>query len=174
MTTGVREGNGFFVSHSPHVVRTLSLLIIWGVILVAIFWGFSRYPALTEKLIGGATLGGGLSFSTIIDVASAGSLAERIAFSSINWLYTNKEGMTFAVLFAALVLSILQIVRIRIIRNGFLRSVLGALIGTPLGVCANCASKSGGQLARPRSMRGRLVRDINTRLRVECKKHYLT
>jgi uncharacterized membrane protein YraQ (UPF0718 family) len=50
-----------------------------------------------------------------------------------------KIGMTFGVLFGALLHTILRYYPLKIGNNLYLNSLKGALVGVPMGVCANCA-----------------------------------
>ena len=58
--------------------------------------------------------------------------------STVNWIDTNKQGMTFGLLLAACVMTLLSLIKRRSFENVFANSALGALIGAPLGVCVNC------------------------------------
>ncbi len=50
-----------------------------------------------------------------------------------------KVGMTFGVLFGALLHTGLRYYPLRIGKNLYMNSMKGALVGVPGGVCANCA-----------------------------------
>ena len=67
------------------------------------FWGGSRYPALNDKATMGSEtrLEDSLSFEVLLEIQEGDPVAKRIAYSTVNWLNTNKQGMTFGVLFAA-------------------------------------------------------------------------
>ncbi|MGH6821136.1 MAG: permease, partial [Methylocella sp.] len=58
----------------------------------------------------------------------------------MNWIYTNRRGMMFGVLFGSAFLTLLRYLPRRSFKSGFANSVLGVAIGAPLGVCVNCAS----------------------------------
>ena len=79
----------------------LSLLIV--AVLAALFWTGSRYPALNEKAMmsGAIQLEDALSFEAKFPITDDMSLPEHIFWSTLNWINTNKKGMTFGVLFAA-------------------------------------------------------------------------
>jgi hypothetical protein len=73
-------------------------IIITGLLIVLItgfFWTQSRYPALNEKASRDTVIENVLSFKALIRVADSDPLYQRILFSTVNWLNTNKEGMTF-------------------------------------------------------------------------------
>lgn len=118
----------------------LALLIVG--VLAYLFWTGSRYPALNEKAMmsGAIQLEDALSFEAKYAITPDMGLVERIFWSTLNWVNTNKKGMTFGVLFAAAFLTLLSYLRTKSFRGGFANSLLGMAIGTPLGVCVNCAA----------------------------------
>ncbi|MFK7940752.1 MAG: FG-GAP-like repeat-containing protein [Roseovarius sp.] len=118
----------------------LAALIIVG--LAYLFWTGSRYPALDEKAMmsGAIQLEDSLSFEAIYPLTDDMSTLDRIFWSTLNWVNTNKKGMTFGVLFAAAFLTVAGYVRRRSFQGGFANSALGLVIGAPLGVCVNCAA----------------------------------
>ncbi len=120
-------------------------LIIIGLLMAFIafnFWAGSRYPALNDK----ATMGGetrledSLSFEVMLEIQEGDSVARRISYSTVNWLNTNKQGMTFGVLFAAAFLTFLSMLRRRSFKGSYANALMGFMIGAPLGVCINCAA----------------------------------
>ena len=118
----------------------LALLIV--AILAYLFWTGSRYPALNEKAMmsGAIQLEDVLSFEARFPITPEMGIFERIFWSTLNWINTNKKGMTFGVLFAAAFLTAVSYLRIKSFRGGLANSFLGLAIGTPLGVCVNCAA----------------------------------
>lgn len=118
----------------------LSVLIMVG--LAYLFWTSSRYPALDEKAMmsGAIQLEDPLGFEAWFPLTPDLSMLERVFYSTLNWINTNKKGMTFGILFAAAFLTITPYLRARSFRGGFANSVLGMVIGAPLGVCVNCAA----------------------------------
>lgn len=118
----------------------LAALIV--VVLAVLFWTGSRYPALDEKAImsGSIQLEDPLGFEALLPLSPDQGLLERMFRSTVNWVNTNKKGMTFGVLFAAAFLTIAPYLRRRSFRGGFANAALGMVIGTPLGVCVNCAA----------------------------------
>ncbi len=126
---------------SPYEKRfVLTALILLG--LAYAFWTGSRYPALNEKAMmsGAIQLEDPLGFEALIPLTEGMSLLERMFYSTINWVNTNKKGMTFGILFAAAFLTLASYLKQKSFRGGFSNSVLGLVIGTPLGVCVNCAA----------------------------------
>ncbi|MEM9581080.1 MAG: permease, partial [Pseudomonadota bacterium] len=116
-----------------------SLLIV---VLAYMFWTGSRYPALDEKAMmsGALQLEDNLSFEALVPITPDMGLIERVFWSTLNWLNTNKKGMTFGILFAASFLTAAAYLKQRSFRGGFANATLGLVIGTPLGVCVNCAA----------------------------------
>ncbi len=106
------------------------------------FWSGSRYPSLDEK----ATMGGSaqledpLSFEASLQIQPSSSAFERVLFTTINWIETNLEGMAFGLFIGACLLTLLSMVAVRGHRNGFVNTLLGVVVGTPLGVCVNCSA----------------------------------
>lgn len=120
----------------------LSILTIGG--LLAYFWIESRYPQLNMKQsMGDRNVVLGLSFDIWVPVEDGAPLWKRIITSTLNWSYTNRKGMTFGVLLAAGILTLLSRLNIRAPKSPWLNALLGMGIGAPLGVCANCATPIG-------------------------------
>ena len=120
-------------------------LIIIGLLLAYIafnFWGGSRYPALNDKATMGSEtrLEDSLSFEVLLEIQEGDSVPQRIAYSTVNWVNTNRQGMTFGVLFASAFLTFLSMLRRRSFKGSYANALMGFLIGTPLGVCVNCAA----------------------------------
>lgn len=112
------------------------------ILLAYFFWTGSRYPALDEKAMmsGAIQLEDSLSFEAVYPLTDDMGTLDRIFWSTLNWVNTNKKGMTFGVLFAAAFLTAAGYVRRRSFTGGFANSALGMVIGAPLGVCVNCAA----------------------------------
>ncbi|WP_299166357.1 FG-GAP-like repeat-containing protein [uncultured Tateyamaria sp.] len=129
-----------FIQHPYEKRFVLAALII--VALAYLFWTGSRYPALDEKAMmsGAIQLEDPLSFEARFMLTEGMGLLERIFWTTLNWIDTNKKGMTFGILLAAAFLTLMPYVKQRSFRGGFSNSLLGLLIGTPLGVCVNCAA----------------------------------
>lgn len=110
-------------------------------ITILYFWTQSRYPALDNKMfMGTRNILTGISFDNIWDVSDSASYIERMAAGTVNWYYTNWKGMTFGLIFSVLTLSLFSFIQIPNIKQRWLRAMLGAFVGAPLGVCANCAT----------------------------------
>ena len=120
-------------------------LIIIGLLMACIafnFWGGSRYPALNDKATMGSEtrLEDSLSFEVLLEIQEGDSVTKRIAYSTVNWVNTNKQGMTFGLLFAGAFLTLLRMLRRRSFKGSYANAFMGFVIGTPLGVCVNCAA----------------------------------
>jgi len=124
----------------PIVIATLLALGI-----ASYFWIDSRYPALLKKLHSGAAIktSGVLSFDAKMPVAPTMPLATRIEHTTINWMWTNRIGMTFSLFFGAAVLTLLPLLPRRRFQSAAANAALGAITGVPLGVCANCVAPIG-------------------------------
>src|SRR5215831_17951964 len=123
------------------------LVLILTAMVAAYFWGGSRYPALNEKLMMGThTPFSGLAFSTIVKIPADEKLIPRIFYSTVNWAYTNRQGMTFGLIFGALVMTLLSLIPRRSFRNPLGNAAIGMAFGAPLGVCVNCAAPIGKAL----------------------------
>ena len=132
------------IIHSPYQKRfLLAALIVAG--LAYMFWTGSRYPALNEKAMmsGAIQLEDPLGFEARFPLTEAMGTLERIFWTTLNWINTNKKGMTFGVLFASAILTMLSYMQQKNFRGGVANAFLGVAIGAPLGVCANCAAPIG-------------------------------
>lgn len=119
------------------------LFVIAVIVVTAVtFWSGSRYPSLDEKAImgGSAKLEDPLSFQASIQIQPSDSVLERIAYTTINWVETNREGMAFGLAIGACLLTLIGMIQVRGHPNGFVNTLIGVAIGTPLGVCVNCAA----------------------------------
>ena len=65
---------------------------------------------------------------------------QKILISTVNWSYTNRQGMTFAMFIAACFLTLFKYIPPYRTKNRFLNSFYGMVTGTPLGVCVNCVA----------------------------------
>lgn len=108
--------------------------------LLCTFWFASRYPQLLGKARYVGQVLPSMAYShEIVSAAEDSPAWRRILVGAVNWLDSMKVGMSFGVLFGALLHTILQFYPLRIGRNLYLNSLKGALVGVPMGVCANCA-----------------------------------
>lgn len=144
-SVSVPETAGQF-SNSQTMQATLATLVASAIALY--FWIDSRYPALLKKLHSGKGISvkGALSFDALMPVTPAMSLMTRIGHTTVNWMWTNRIGMTFGICFGAAMLTLLATLpRVRF-KSAAANTVLGAVGGVPLGVCANCVAPIGRSL----------------------------
>jgi len=117
----------------------LALLIVVG--LAFEFWTGSRYPQLDQKAMMAGSAGlEPLGFNTVFVVEEDDPLYMKILKGTVNWGKTNQRGMTFGILFAAALLTMISLFKRKSFEGSWSNSALGVLIGTPLGVCVNCAA----------------------------------
>ncbi len=126
----------------PATEKRLVFAVLLVGVLAFLFWTQSRYPQLDEKAMmsGAIQLEDPISFDPIYPVSPEMPVVEKIARSTVNWMDTNKKGMTFGVLIAAAFLTLFSYLQKRSFTNGFSNSALGLVMGAPLGVCVNCAA----------------------------------
>src|SRR4051794_136228 len=119
------------------------ILITGAVIAVfcGMFWIGSRYPSLQGKASAdpNEALSTPLGFERFFPEPPRDQTLRHIGWTSVEWALTNRQGMTFGLLLAAGMLTILPLLRRA--RGGKLAGAIqGMLVGTPLGVCVNCAA----------------------------------
>lgn len=120
---------------------SLAALIAFGAVLI--FWSQQRYPALLKKLHAGTgvKVGGAISFDALLKVTPDMPAPTRVMRTSVNWLYTNRFGMYFALPFGAAMMTLLAGIAAPKRFSSAAGNVLcGAVVGAPLGVCTNCAT----------------------------------
>jgi hypothetical protein len=134
---------GLAVSKTPRPPLELSLAALIAVGVILIFWSQQRYPALLKKLHAGTgvKVAGGISFDALLKVTPEMPAPARVMRTSVNWLYTNRFGMYFALPFGAAMMTLLAGMAAPKRFSSAAGNVLcGAVAGAPLGVCANCAT----------------------------------
>ncbi len=119
---------GLPTSTPSNRIFEIALALALAAVIAGIFWGEQRYPALLKKLHAGQSLkvSAAISFDALLPVNPTMPLATRVGRTSINWLWTNRFGMYFALPFGA--------------------AICGAVAGAPMGVCTNCATPIGQSL----------------------------
>ncbi len=128
------------------VIRPFEKRFVFSLLLVAVlaiqFWTQSRYPSLNEKAVmsGAIQLEDPLSFEAKYPLKPEYTTVERIGYSTLNWIETNRKGMTFGILFGAAFLTLMGYLRQHSFKGRFANSLLGMGVGAPLGVCVNCAA----------------------------------
>lgn len=129
------------VDHFIDKKKIILALLLMSFIAIG-FWTQSRLPALDNKAqMGQRTSISSIAFDTILQVDPEQIFIQRVAYSSLNWAYTNWKGMSFGLLFAAAFLTLLKnLPKSNRSKNAFFSALQGTVIGVPLGVCANCAT----------------------------------
>jgi hypothetical protein len=88
-------------------------------------------------------------------------LATRVGYTTVNWMYTNRVGMTFGICFGAAMLTLLPALSRRRFHSPVANTLAGAVTGVPLGVCANCVAPIGQGLyeagADPRTVLATMI-----------------
>jgi len=121
-------------------------LLLFGLIIAIawVFWTSSRYPALDTKALmaGSLNMQDGLSFDAWLTHRNGESWVEKVIVTFLNWIYTNRQGMGFGLLFAVVAMSIVPLIKKHIYfqPNGWNATIIGFIFGAPLGVCVNCAA----------------------------------
>jgi uncharacterized membrane protein YraQ (UPF0718 family) len=121
----------------------ISLAVLIAISAVLIFWTQQRYPALLKRLHAGTgvKVTGAISFDALLKVTPDMPLPSRVSRTSVNWLYTNRFGMYFAIPFGAALMTLLASMATPKRFSSTAGNVLcGAVAGAPLGVCTNCAT----------------------------------
>jgi uncharacterized membrane protein YraQ (UPF0718 family) len=129
----------FSIARVPCYWRPI-IMVGATVVLLGVFWFASRYPQLFTKAEHVGQAVPSMAFSSqLMTVAADAPWWLRILAATVNWLDSMKIGMTFGVLFGALLHTVLRYYPLKIGKNLYLNSLKGALVGVPGGVCANCA-----------------------------------
>ncbi len=122
-------------------LKHVILLAIPMMFVAFYFWTTSRYPELSGKAILGSNSPlSDLGFHPLVEIEDDFTFTQKIFWGTINWMSTNKKGMTFSFLFGAFLISMLPLLQRFNFKNRFQSSFLGLIIGAPLGVCVNCAA----------------------------------
>ncbi len=140
MTSRVTDGASNIsapVSQRKPLFLTLLLVALTGVV----FWSGSRYPALNEKALMGSDAGiSGIGFETLIALPPDASFVPRVLATTVNWVYSNLQGMIFGIIFGALLMILVTLLYRQYQQQGLPKTLLGGVMGVPLGVCVNCAT----------------------------------
>jgi uncharacterized membrane protein YraQ (UPF0718 family) len=135
---------------SPAAARKTLLLQTSAALLLSLaiglyFWIDSRYPALLKKLHSGQAIhvSGVLSFDALLPVTPSMPVMTRIERTTVNWMWTNRIGMSFGICFGAALLTLLSTLPQIRLKSAAGNTALGAVVGVPLGVCANCVAPIG-------------------------------
>jgi uncharacterized membrane protein YraQ (UPF0718 family) len=132
------------VPKQPSLIENRRIVLI-AIVIVAIamgFWSTSRYPALQGKadMTGVINIEETLTHEAHFHIGENASFAEKVVNTTLNWAWTNRQGMTFAVFIAAAFMTLFKYLPRYRSKNRFLNSFYGLVTGTPLGVCVNCVA----------------------------------
>jgi uncharacterized membrane protein YraQ (UPF0718 family) len=123
-----------------HRIRFI-LATLAVVTLVVTFGYFSRYPDLNRKAMVAEShsVADTIAMWPILKVTANDPLWKKIAYTTVNWTNDNKKGMAFGITLAALLSCWLSYLQFN--PGGRFRSAFyGMILGSPLGVCVNCAA----------------------------------
>ena len=123
--------------------------------LSSYFWLGSRYPDLNNKamMAKSGSIADTLSVWPKFKIDPEDSFWQKTFYTTLNWCNDNKKGMTFGVLFGALAMTLLSYLRFTSLISGFRSLLYGFLMGTPLGVCVNCAAPVFKGMLRSRNLK---------------------
>ena len=130
-------------------VYRILILAIAVTSLLAIFWILSRYPQLFKKAEHIGQILPSMAYSSeLFKITADLPVWQKILYSTANWLDGMKIGMSFGMVFGALMLTYLRYFPLKIGNNVYFNSFKGGLVGIPMGVCANCAVPAACGLTR--------------------------
>ena len=126
------------ITHKKRVF--IIALFLLGITLS--FGYISRYPDLNHKALvaESATVADTISMWPILKVKAYDPLWKKIAYTTVNWCNDNKKGMSFGMVIASLLAALMQYIRFRASSNRLRNTFYGFVLGSPLGVCVNCAA----------------------------------
>jgi len=123
-----------------HLTLQIVVAAVLALSMALYFWIDSRYPALLKKLNSGRSVKvtAALTFDAKVPVSAEMPLPARVGRTTLNWMWANRIGMTFGICFGAAALTLLPLFSRRRFSSTAGNTLMGAVLGTPLGVCANC------------------------------------
>ena len=106
------------------------------------FWLSSRYPDLNAKslMAHSASVADTLSPWPLFQVQASDAFVTKILLTTINWVNSNLKGMAFGIGLGAAFLTLFSYLKLPDRPGRFRNTFYGFLLGTPLGVCVNCAA----------------------------------
>jgi uncharacterized membrane protein YraQ (UPF0718 family) len=120
------------------------ILTITLVLICLSFWTGSRYPDLMQKGEAGPNLVlDGIGFDSVMLVLETDSTGVKIFKRTLNWLDTNKKGMLFGLVLAAVTAGLISQLSRKSFSSILGNTALGTLLGAPMGLCVNCAAPVG-------------------------------
>lgn len=126
---------------AKNAIKPFIIFLLFTILVCTYFWMTSRYPDLSGKSsLGTNASTSSIGFAPIIEIEEGMPFWHKVIAETINWIHTNKKGMSFAFVIGAIFLSIWPLIKFRAFKNGIANSALGTILGAPLGVCVNCAA----------------------------------
>lgn len=118
------------------------VIVVLIVLTAAFFWTQSRYPDLNRKamMAEAASPIGDVSPWPVIQVKSDAPFIEKWFYTTVNWAHANRKGMAFGIVIAALVLTLTSYFPLARRAGRLQNAAIGVAVGTPLGLCVNCAA----------------------------------
>src|SRR5882762_1639692 len=100
---GAGQVSGFSSVYADSLRIQTAIVLVLALGIGLYFWVDSGYPSLLKKLHTGASikLSGALSFDAKLAVTPRMPVASRIGRTTVNWMWTNRIGMTFGLGFGA-------------------------------------------------------------------------
>ncbi len=122
--------------------RRVVILVVFIVLVAACFWGVSRYPALGDKaaMSGAEAFEDPMTAQAHFHAPDKAPFHTRVFYTTLNWYETNWKGMAFGLVLAGAFLTLLSYLPKQSSERRFKNSLMGMLVGTPLGVCVNCVA----------------------------------
>ena len=122
--------------------RRVVILVAFIIGTVVCFWWVSRYPALGEKaaMSGAESFDDPMTHQAHFHAPAKAPLYTRVFYTTLNWYETNWRGMAFGLILAGAFLTLLSYLPKQNSEKRFKNSLMGMLVGTPLGVCVNCVA----------------------------------
>ena len=122
--------------------RQVVILVAFIIGVVVAFWWVSRYPALGEKaaMSGTESFEDPMTHQAHFHAPMKAPLHTRVLYTTLNWYETNWRGMAFGLILAGAFLTLLSYLPKQNSDRRFKNSLMGMLVGTPLGVCVNCVA----------------------------------
>jgi len=118
------------------------VIVVLIILAAAFFWTQSRYPDLNRKamMAEASSPVGDVSPWPVIQVKSDAPFLEKWFYTTVNWAHANRKGMAFGIAIAALVLTLTSYFPLARRAGRLQNAAIGVAIGTPLGLCVNCAA----------------------------------
>jgi uncharacterized membrane protein YraQ (UPF0718 family) len=122
--------------------KRIVVLVAFIVAVVAGFWLVSRYPALGDKaaMSGTEAFEDPMTHQAHFHAPDKAPLHTRVLYTTLNWYEANWKGMAFGLILAGAFLTLLSYLPKQTSDRRFKNSLMGMLVGTPLGVCVNCVA----------------------------------